>query len=277
MNSRKLILSIFVVLCLNCDLLAQVTIAPTNLFIDSNNKFGTFMVINGSNQAQEISVEFYFSYNKTDENGNRTYINDDSLTANTHSVSDFIRAFPQNFILEPNTRQIIRVRITAPNDLESGTYWSRVKTTSTNQAAPIELGSDDAVSARIGVVFEQITSLFYKVGDVNTRISISDIETELSEEGILTLLTHYEREGNSPFLGTITANLKNNNGNVVRDANVSTTLHFSGVQRHTINIQDLESGTYNVEVTFDSRRSDVSSSDLVQMEPVTKTTTVTIP
>lgn len=256
---------------------AQVTIAPTNLFIDSQSKFGTYMVINNSNTPQEVSIDFFFGYSETDENGNRTTVEDTSEIAAEHSIAEDIRAFPRNFVLNPNQRQIVRLRITPPNTLGDGVYWSRIKTSSTPQSAPIELSNDQSVTAQVGIVINQVTGLFYKNGDVSTGIDVEEIRTEMTDDNIMAVLTDYNRTGNSPFLGTISVNLKNSDGEVVQSGFISTSLYFDGTQRQELNIEGVDPGEYTIEVKFESQRNDVSSRDIIQMAPVTSTTTVTIP
>ncbi|MDZ7807192.1 MAG: hypothetical protein U5K71_08750 [Gracilimonas sp.] len=272
---RNLVLAIALLLPLHS--IAQVTIAPTNLFIDSQSKFGTYMVINNSNTPQEVSIDFFFGYSQTDENGNRTTVEDTSNVAAEHSIAKEIRAFPRNFVLSPNQRQIVRLRITPPNTLSDGVYWSRIKTSSTPQSPPIELSNDQSVTAQVGIVINQVTGLFYKNGDVSTGIEVEEIRTEISDEDILAVLTDYNRTGNAPFLGTISVNLKDQNGKAVQSGFISTSLYFDGTQRQELNIEGVPSGEYTLEVRFESQRNDVSSRDIVQMEPVTATTTVTIP
>jgi hypothetical protein len=255
---------------------AQVSIAPTNIFLNESTKFGTFMVINSSNQSQEISIEPVFGYFITDDEGNKSFSNDDSSLAQRYSIADDIRAFPKNFVLQPNQRQVIRLRIIAPNSLEDGTYWARIKTSSRPESAPIELESDQSIGARIGVIIEQVSGLFYKVGDTTTDITIESIEVNAIENGELHLKTKLKKGGNSPFLGSITTSIKKN-GNVLVSKFTSTSFYFDGIHRENIDISELPSGQYNVEVTFETRRSDISPSDLVQMQPVTATTTITIP
>lgn len=161
----KFLSSTFTLLLLFASLgFAQVTIAPTNMFIDNTSGFGTYMVVNGSNKTQEISVDFFFAYSQTDENGNRSIIIEDSVMADRYSVAEYVRAFPRNFTLAPNQRQMVRLRLTAPNDLDDGTYWARIKTTSTPESPPLELQQTESVNATVGIIVEQVTGLFFKKG-----------------------------------------------------------------------------------------------------------------
>lgn len=255
---------------------AQVTIAPTNLFIDGNTRFGTYMVINNSNETQEISIDFIFAYSQTDEDGNRRVVQDDTETAETYSIADDVRAFPRNFTLVPGQRQVVRLRLNPPADLEDGTYWARIKTSSSPEAPPLELAANNAVAARVGIKVEQVTGLFFKKGTVTTGIEIDEIRTDYeSETGKLFVLTDLRRTGNSPFLGSISTSLIDSNGQEVRNGFLSTSIYFDSVYRQQFDIADLPNGTYTIRITFETRRSDIQSSDLVQMQPVTQTTTFT--
>jgi hypothetical protein len=282
---KALITTFFLLVCITTSAVhAQITIAPTNLFIDNASKFGTYMVINNSNEPQEVSIDFYFGYAETSKDGKRTNLAEgDSLAEgysfkDAYSITNNIRAFPKTFVLQPNQRQVVRIRVSAPNTLTDGTYWSRIETTSSPESPPIEVTSTDEVTANVGYIIKQVTSLYYKVGDVSTGIEINQIRTEvLKDSGKLDVLTDFSRTGNSPFLGSITASLMDQNGKTIAEGYNATTLYFNGTQKSQIDINNLPSGNYKVKVLFESHRSDISPQDIVQMQPVTATTTITIP
>lgn len=245
---------------------AQVTIAPTNLFIEDNTRFGTYLVINGSNETQEIAIEFFFGYSTANEEGLRNIVVDDTTMAANHSVSQYVRAFPQNFTLAPGQRQVVRLRINAPQTLEDGTYWSRIKTSSVPETPPLELQNTENVSASVSIRVEQITGLYFKKGDVSTGIEINDITTSVEEENDkIVILANLDRTGNSPFLGSITTTITDQNGEVVRRGFVSTTIYFSTVFRQELELGDLAKGQYTVSMQFESSRTDVSENEIVQM------------
>jgi P pilus assembly chaperone PapD len=274
---KKIILSLsFCLLCISSTLYAQVTISPTNLFIKQEAPFGTYVVINGSNEAQEIGIEFIFGYSDTDETGKRSLVYDDSTKEELHSIKECIRAFPRNFTLQPGQRQIVRLRVTAPNDLEDGTYWARIRTTSKPETPPLELQSNDNVTARVGFEIQQVTGVYLKKGAVSTGIEINNIRTVRNGDK-LEVLTNYSRLGNSPFLGSIDANIYDSNGKKLEASNfVSTTLFFDGTHRQEIDISNLASGNYSVEMVFRTQRNDISPEDLVKATTTTGKTTFSI-
>lgn len=270
--NRLTLLLVFTISLLSFNAFAQVTIAPTNVFISDNSKFGTYMVINGSNEPQEIAIEFFFGYSVTDKEGNRSNVLGDSLMSTAHSITENVRAFPQNFILAPNQRQIVRLRVSGnTKELKDGTYWSRVKTSSNPESAPIEVSSTDNVSAKVSILIEQVTGLFFKVGNTTTGIDVQEIRSSLGDDNVLTVLTDYKRTGNSPFLGSISTTLINSSNEEVKQAFISTSVYFDGTIRQTLDLNDLPKGAYTIKVQFESQRGDISSSDLVQMETVTRT------
>jgi len=273
-KSLSLIIGVFLICSSN--ILGQITISPTNIFIEENTKFGTYLVLNGSNEAQEVSVDFIFAYTKTDENGVRSVVYDDTVKQAEHSADSWVRSFPRNFTLAPGQRQVVRLRVTPPNNLEDGSYWARIKTRSTAQTPPVELQNDASVSARVGITIEQITGLYFKKGDVTTGIDVLNTIASLTEDGFAEARVKLLRTGNSPFLGSITMNIKDANGNIVKSSFRSTTIYFDGTHSQETDIEGLPAGNYTIELTFESQRSDVSSDDIVKMEPVTTTTQLTI-
>ncbi len=255
---------------------AQVTIAPTNLFIDSGDRFGTYMVVNASNSTQEISIDFFFGYTESDSDGRRSLNNSDTVRAEIHSIADNVRAFPRNFTLTSGQRQIVRLRVSAPNEIPDGTYWARIRTASTPESAPIEIqNTEDAVSARVGITVEQVTGLYYKKGDVSTGIEILDMNAMVENDQLIAT-SNIRRTGNSPFLGTISMVLYDSNNRVVAEGFSSTTIFFDGTHRQAIDISEVEQGQYRLELKFESQRNDISSSDIVQMETTSRSITYTI-
>ncbi len=273
---KSLSLIIWVLIICSSNIFGQITISPTNIFIEENTKFGTYLVLNGSNEAQEVSVDFIFAYTQTDEEGTRSIADNDSVKQMEHSADSWVRAFPRNFTLAPGQRQVVRLRVAPPNNLEDGTYWARIKTRSTAQTPPVELQSNTAVSARVGITIEQITGLYFKKGNVTTGIDILNTSASLTEDGFVEARAKLLRTGNSPFLGSITMNVKDSNNNIVKSSFRSTTIYFDGTHSQEVDIQGLQAGTYTVDLIFESQRSDVSSQDIVKMEPVTTSTEFTI-
>jgi len=253
---------------------AQITIAPIMLFLDEQERFGTIMVMNGSSQVQEITIEFPFGYPVTDSNGNINMVYDDSATAERYSISNAVRGFPTNFTLQPGQRQVVRLTV-RPRNYQDGMYWSRIRTTSTPQQPAIGETSEDAITTQITYRFEQVTTIFYKHGEVDTGLNILNFTTRQNADNI-EFISDIRRTGNSPFLGSIRLVVTDSSGNLIEEKKSSTSIYFDYRQIFQIEKEKLPAGSYNAEITFRSERSDVPLSDLIQIEPISRSLNFTV-
>src|SRR5690606_4570316 len=111
----------------------------------------------------------------------------------------------------------------------------------------------------------------------NTGLELGDVKTTLAE-GILKIVPDFVATGNSPFLGSVSATLKNSSNQTIAEQQQTVALYFSGKRALEIPLPDnLPSGEYQVELRYETKRSDIPSTDLVQAPSITKTVTVQIP
>ncbi|MDX1671125.1 MAG: hypothetical protein R3211_02195, partial [Balneolaceae bacterium] len=144
------------------------------------------------------------------------------------------------------------------------------------QAPPVgEATDDERITARITYRFQQVTTLFYKIGDATTGLTINDLSIEKSEEKVL-LLADLTRTGNAPYIGTIDLTVTDQNGEVMARRRSSTSIYFDYIQSFSINKSDLPPGSYTATFSFETKRPDIAREDLVQAEPITRSTTFTI-
>lgn len=273
---KRLLITLLLTLATIATGAAQITISPTHIFVSSQTRFGSYMVINGSDEPQEISIDFGFSYVALDDEGNITVIENDSAKAATFSIAQFVRAFPKSFILQPGERQTVRLRIAAPNDLDEGMYWARINTTSSAVSPSVGSITSEGVSAQVDIKFRQNIGLFYKVGDVRTDIAIGNLETNIDKNNTLWISAKVDRAGNAPFLGTIYATIYNQQKEKVAQSVVSTTIYFDGVVTRPINVAHLPSGNYIAKIRFETQRSDIPTKLLAQMPAAASTIQFTI-
>jgi hypothetical protein len=252
---------------------AQVTISPTQVFLDPNTKVGNFYVSNPSGSAIEVRLTFEFAYPVTDENGNISFINDNADVEAQKSLVPYLRAFPTTFVLQPDQRQTIRLVGRLPNNLDDGLFWSRMRVSSNQLTPPIGEVTDGGVTAQVSFQFDQVTGVFVQNGNSATGITIHGTEAQQAD-GRLTILTDVERTGNSPFLGSVVTRILDSANNVVDERRSSTSVYFRINQR--VEFDAISPGTYTIETTFESQRNDISSQNLLQIPSVTDRTTVRI-
>lgn len=275
MKLRALFLALVFTFSVTSVVISQVSIAPVFVFMNDNNSFGSFVVMNGSNQNQEIAVDFVFGYSATDETGNGFMVYDDSLAYKQYAATDWVRAFPRNFVLEPGQRQTVRITARPPQGLSDGLYWTRIRTASNPQTPSIDELAVEGVRTQITFRFEQVTALFYKKGSLNTNIRLNNIRGERTDNGFSALVDVY-RTGNSPFFGSAIVTLRDGSNRVVAENSFPVSIYFDGTRRFTLPAE-LSTGEYTVDVRFESQRGDMTTQDIIQITPVSQSARVTLP
>ncbi len=271
----KKILSALLILSFVAVSRAQVVVAPTILFMSNQSPFGTFVVMNRSDTPQEISISFRFGFPESDSVGNVRMQYDDSLMAREHSCQQWLRGFPQKFIIDPGKQQTVRLLVSPPPDIPEGEYWTRLITSSTPQAKTIDTVRT-GITANITFVLRQVTTVLYKKGYVNTSVEIPRLHA-VPDSASMNLLAYVSRGGNSPFFGKMNAIVKNAAGSTIYSSQEVLAIYPSSmVVRFAIPLSDLHGGTYTAEVKLESDRSDIPAEDLLKVPTVTKSMTFSI-
>lgn len=243
--------------------LSQVSLAPTTVFADQGG-IGTLYVTNASSKAQEINISFLFGYPGNDSIGNLLMIYSDSIKEKISGLGDRIRTFPRSFTLAPGQQQTVRFQIRPDRSKPEGTYFTRVKVVSNELTSDVEVATTEGISTQVTFKFEQVIAAFYKYGLVATGLEFYKIEGKKRESSIL-INTEFKVTGNSPYLGSLQAEVKDNTGKIIATQQQTLALYYEGKRNYSISVpEDLPSGTYQVNLIFKTERSDISTSDLVQ-------------
>lgn len=263
-------------LCLGSySVIAQVSLAPTTIFIDQNG-IGTVFVTNPGDTPQEINVSFLFGYPGNDELGNLTMVYGDSLMEKQFGMGDRLRAFPRTFILAPQQQQTVRLQVRPDRSLAEGTYFTRVKITSNAQTADVEQTVTEGVSTQVNFKFDQVIAAFQKVGATSTGLEFGQTSIEV-KDGNVRITPDFKVTGNSPYLGSVTATMRNGAKEMLAEHQQTVAMYFSGKRAVEMKLpENLPAGTYEITLSYETRRSDIPSSDLVQAPAVTQTVMLTI-
>jgi hypothetical protein len=258
--------------------LAQVSLAPTSLFIHDQSNVASLYINNNSEESQEISITCEFSYPGSDKDGNMLNITDDTLSASKYGLGDNLRVFPRQFVLKPGSQQTVRIQVRPLQGKPDGTYWSRIIVSSNAASKDVEsLPVTEAIGTKINYVFKQNIPAFYLKGKTNTGIIPGEIITSVAD-GKLVAVAQLKPTGNSPFNGMVTARLTDNSGKEIAVQQQSVVAYFDVIRRIEIALppEGLAKGRYKLEFTYETTRADISPSDLVQAAPVKKSIEVEI-
>ena len=265
--------SSLLLLCLNfltlLSVYAQISLAPTTVFADANG-IGTLYVSNGSDDAQEVSIDFLFGYPGNDEAGNLLMIYNDSTRELQSGLGDRIRTFPRSFILAPGQQQTVRFQIRPDRTKAAGMYFTRVKVASNQQTANIGDAVTEGISTQVSFRLEQVIAAFYRYGAVSTGLEFTKLESAVKENSLV-VDSEFVVTGNSPFLGSLQVKMYDANGEELAQHQQTLALYYEGKRVYTIPLPEgIEPGTYDLELAFKTERSDMLSTDLVQAEPIIK-------
>lgn len=265
---KKLFYSL-ILLFLASRALAQVSLAPTTVFTDANG-IGTLYVSNGSETPQEVNISFLFGYPGTDSLGNVVMVYTDSTKEDQYGLTERVRTFPKSFILAPGQQQTVRLQVKPDRTKPEGTYFTRVKVLSNAQTPDIGQTNNAEISTQVTFQFEQIIAMFYKTGSVSTGLEFNHLDTQVTSSSIV-VDSEYRVSGNSPYLGSFNAVLKDDSGKILKEQQQTLALYFQGKRSFGISLpEEIKPGNYTLEVLFKTERSDIPSADLVQSTPLIK-------
>jgi hypothetical protein len=270
MKKTLLLILTFIILTKTDLVFGQVSIAPTTIFIDQNG-IGSVFITNPGNSPQEINVSFIFGYPGNDDLGNLIMVYSDSIRAKQFGIDDRVRAFPRTFILAPLQQQTVRLQVRPDRSLAAGTYFTRVKITSNAQTTAVDEVPQEEVATRVSFKFDQVIAAFQKVGTVSTGLEFEDISV-VQSEGTLRVIPAFKTTGNSPFIGSVMATLKNAQNETIAEQGQTVALYFSGKRTVELKLpENIASGDYTVTLVYETKRGDIPSSDLVQSQSISKT------
>lgn len=267
--------SVLILSVISATVYPQISLAPTSLYIHNDTNIGTLYVSNNSEQPQEVTVSLAFGYPGSDNSGNMVMLYEDSVAYQKYALNDWVRVFPRTFVLAAGQQQTVRLQVRPKKGLTDGVYWTRVKVLSNPQTPEVEQTVTENISTRITFKFEQVIAAFYLNGKTTTGLLVQGVEY-IQDGTKLTLLTKVKRTGNSPFIGSIRAELFDANGVLVRQQETTTAIYFDATRRIELDSGGLGAGNYQAKVFFETRRGDVAPTDLVQAEPLSTNTTVTL-
>ncbi len=250
---------------------AQTLVAPTVMTLSDQQRFGTFLVDNRSAEPQEVTISFKFGYSASDADGNRHFVYDDSVSAASFGLHERIRAFPRRFVLAPGQRQIVRMSARPAPDAPDGVYWARVVTASQPQSSAPEQTAREGVSTQVIFRLEQVTTLLYQKGRVDTGLQPGALEARMGRDSV-TVTLPLRRLGNAPFYGRARLSVVAEATDPLAGPAPALTdellfeVFFDRVIRFDVPLAGLPAGHYRVVVAVDSDRPDIAREDRVVAE-----------
>lgn len=249
---------------------AQVVVAPKLVNLSDDERFASVFVENRTNRPQEVVLEFKFGYPVTDSLGSVSMRYGDQQAADSLAIGTFIKPYPRRFLLPPGQRQRVRLALRPPSDLPDGMYWSRLAFTASQYEQDTPPPNRAAIETKINYRYRQVISVFYRHGSLETGLRFRKMRSSRDQDNIY-ITAHVERTGNAPYLGTALLEVVNDStGTVVMTQEDKAAVYFDMTHRFALPRPDLTTGTYRAKVTYETRRKDAASSDLVPASPASR-------
>lgn len=250
---------------------AQIDIAPVSLYLSDRNQFGDIIVRNTSNEIREIRIENHYGYPITGTEGKAIIKYVSNVSEKDPSSLEWMNVYPSDVVLTPGESQKIRFFARKQKELADGEYWLRPKIIS----RPVRKNKIDAedpskIRSSVNTVYTIAVSVNYRIGIVNTGISIEDLTHNVLSNKLL-LKLDLRRTGNAAFLGNIKIILRNKEGKIVREVQRETAVYYTLQPSIELDIQGLNRGDYIAEVELNTNRVGTNEGDILQTKKVIKT------
>ncbi len=137
--------------------------------------------------------------------------------------------------------------IKPPRDLNAGTYWTRIVTSS----SPIQTSVDSSsrgVSAKLKFVLNQVTTAIYRKGEAFTDLEINEPKLYLDSTNTYQLLYPVKRKGNSPFFGFLKCRVYDDNNKLVLEEKDYISIYFDLIRNYVLKKEIFSSGKYKAEL-----------------------------
>lgn len=117
----------------------------------------------------------------------------------------YIRFYPRTVTLPPNKTQVVKMQLMKPPDMVPGEYRSHVYFRAIPKSKPLgekesEVDST-SVSAKLVAVFGITIPVIIRVGDPNTRVTLTELSVDMVKDTIPKLKLTFHRTGNFSVFG----------------------------------------------------------------------------
>ncbi|HNY02439.1 MAG TPA: hypothetical protein PKG48_07625 [Bacteroidales bacterium] len=241
----------------------QIAFSPSFVFLDSKSGVGDLLVTNNGNKTYEVRISLSFGYPTSDSLGNFTMNYADTLAYHQFALDPRIRYFPHAFLLPPGKQRTVRMQLNPSEKKKEGFFFTRVKIFATPTASPVSETPTEEISTHLTFNFEQITAVFYHSGKVRTGLDLQKLEAN-QQDSVLHLLLRLHRTGDSPFLGTLHARIKDDAGKVLAESRTTISVYFDFTRTLDLPLKGVPPGKYVLALSFETKRNDMLPQDPVQ-------------
>jgi len=210
LNAKFTGIATLVVMIVMLMVVPELTLAQGNLLITPRR-----IVFEGNKQNQEINLAntgqdtavyaITFVQYRMKEDG--TFEQIEEPDPGQLFADKFLRYFPRTVTLPPNESQTVRMQLRRLPDMQAGEYRSHLYF----RAVPVErpLGEEDvledttAIGIRLTPIFGITIPAIVRVGELNSKVTLSDMKYEILNDTVPSLNLVFNREGEKSVYGDL--------------------------------------------------------------------------
>lgn len=178
-------------------------VTPVRVTFEGNKTREDLSISNIGNDTAVYVISF-LRY-RMNENGSFT-----ELDRNDRSIKyadEYLRIFPRRVTLPPNESQTIRLQFRRPADMKAGEIRSHIYFRAEKDAAPLgmdtQVADSNKMSVRITPIFGISIPVIVRHGELNLKMTISDVSFSANNDSTANLSLQLNREGNRSSYGNI--------------------------------------------------------------------------
>lgn len=250
-----------------------VTIAPQVIVVDASTRSTAVTLINTGTTPCEVTLSTMFGYPVTDAAGFMQLQTLEVIPDSMPSIAPHIQIFPARLRLAPNERRVVRIMVSPPKGLPDREYWARLVVAARGGEIPVAGGSP-SVQAGLALEIRSVLPFFYRKGVSTTGVRINNTRTSEHLDSLI-VRAELQRTGNSAFIGSLNATLRDEKGKVVSKGTLPFGVYYSLDPRLPLSVKGLK-GKYELVLEAISSRPDVPSKLMVKGTSVKQSSMVTI-
>ncbi len=246
---------------------SAIVVAPTAVYLADNSPAAAINLFNPSSVPEEVTVDAFFAYPATDEDGN-VFLSTGGGEEQARSAAGWVQALPRRLVVPPGERRVVRVLAEPPAGTPDGEYWARLVFTSRGQQLPVG-GLADSSQVQVGLDLEvrTVIALTYRQGPVETGLQVGTLEPVIARDSLI-VQPGFQRDGEGAFIGRVLVTLTDLEGETLRSWEEQLAVYGRYDRRYAYDVADLPPGTYRVALRLDTQREDVPASFRLPFAPV---------
>jgi hypothetical protein len=250
---------------------------PLYLFLNAPTRSVTISITNPLERSQEAWIEFRYGFPLPGDSNKFVMHYVDPPYTGEPSAVQWLKAYPERFVIGPKESQVVRILVRPPVGLQSGEYWARVVVSSADQNSPRPTTTPGGTyNTRLKYISQIDVPLHFRSGNATTGLAIRRVTPTISN-GVLKLDIEVSRSGNAAYWGKMTATIKNHDGKIMKNENHPVAIYKDMVYPLWVDISTVPSGSYSLELLIANRRPGIQQSFLLKADPVRYNAEITIP